>query len=205
MKTQKVKTQKVSTLSRTLICGAALAGIAIAAGVNAHPGKDGRKALELAEVEQRIDERFNDADTDGDGRLSVEELEAAHANRSHDDWGHMKRKMRRHHQRLREHAADHDVSAEERAARDAAIFAKLDTDGSGTLTSDEFSREKLRDARREMRQAQRFDRLDTDDSGFIERQEFGKRLERLRAADSDGDGTVSRDEMRRAHREFKRS
>jgi Ca2+-binding EF-hand superfamily protein len=133
----------------------------------------------LSEVEQRIDERFNTADVDSDGQLS--EAELATIKPAH-------HKMKRKHKRM--HKQDHPDTG--------AMFDVLDADGSGELSKDEFTAEKHRAARKQLKTEQRFAKLDANNSGSVERHEFGGRLERLRAADTDADGTVTRDEMRTA-------
>ena len=135
----------------------------------------------LSEVEQRIDERFNTADVDSDGQLSTAEL--ATIKPAH-------HKMQRKHKRKRMHQQDRPDTG--------VMFEALDADGSGELSKDEFTAEKHRAARKQLKTERRFAKLDANNSGGIERNEFGVRLERLRAADTDADGTVTRDEMRSA-------
>lgn len=144
-------------------------------------GKGGheRGPVVLSEVEQRVEERFNTADVNSDGVLSAAELATVEPR---------KRKMKRKHKRKNRGAGPDD----------AAVFQALDADGSGELSQTEFSKENRRSVRKQMRNEHRFAKLDSDNSGSIERAEFGTRIERLRAADADGDGTVTRDEMRTA-------
>lgn len=133
----------------------------------------------LAGHAQADHERFEGADTDADGNLSLAEFEAAHAER-----------------------------ARER-------FAKLDENADGLLSADE-----LRDAKRSKRHAGHrrhepdperiVERLDEDGSGSVSLAEFeGRRFapdaDAFYAADADGNGELSADElvelMRAHHRE----
>jgi len=145
-------------------------------------GKQGfkRGPLVLSEMEQRIDERFSTADVNSDGQLSPEELATIKPNR----------KMHGKHKRGKK---------DKRPDTDA-VFDTLDSDASGQLTREEFTADKQRAARKRVKMEQRFAKLDADGSGAIERHEFGGRLERLRAADTDADGTVTREEMRAARK-----
>lgn len=145
--------------------------------------RQSRGPIVLSEIEQRIDERFNTADVDGDGQLSTAEL--ATIKPAHHK---MKRKHKRKHKRM--HKQDRPDTG--------VMFEALDADGSGELSKDEFTAEKHRAARKQLKTERRFAKLDANNSGGIERNEFGGRLERLRAADTDADGTVTRDEMRTA-------
>lgn len=135
-----------------------------------------RGPIVLSEMEGRIDERFNTADVNNDGQLSMAEL--ATVERKH------KRKGKKRHRKNR---PDSD-----------AVFSALDSDGSGELSKPEFSRDNQRAVRKQLKNEQRFAKLDSNNSGSIERSEFGGRLERLRAADTNADGEVTRDEMRAA-------
>jgi len=134
-------------------------------------------------MEQRIDERFNTADVNSDGQLSQEELATIKP----------KRKFKHKNRRSKMHKRP---DAE-------AVFDALDSDSSGQLTKDEFTADKQRAVRKQLRTEQRFAKLDANGSGSIERDEFGGRLERLRAADTDADGTVTREEMRAARKAYR--
>lgn len=146
-------------------------------------GKDrqARGPIVLSEMEQRIDERFNTADVNNDGQLSMAEM--ATIKPAHHK---MKRKNKRKNKKDRPNSD--------------AVFSALDADGSGELSKGEFSSENRRAVRKQLKAEKRFAKLDADNSGSIERHEFGGRLERLRAADTNADGSVTRDEMRAARK-----
>lgn len=143
--------------------------------------REARGPIVISEMEQRIDERFNTADVDNSGQLSMAELatiQPAH------------HKMKRKHKR--KNKKDRPNSDE--------VFSALDADGSGQLSKSEFSSENRHTVRKQLKADKRFAKLDTNNSGTIERSEFGGRLERLRAADTNADGSVNRDEMRAARK-----
>lgn len=100
-------------------------------------------SITKAEVEAATTERFNAADTDGDGFLSADEL-AAQAEADRAD------RMAKRSARMVEHLdedGDGKLSAEEMAARGPVdMFDRLDEDEDGVLTQDE-----LADARGMMR------------------------------------------------------
>lgn len=81
------------------------------------------------EIETVRAQEFAAADTNGDGALTLEEVQA--------------------HQEAKR--------AERRAQRQQAMFDRLDTDGNGVLTEDEFG----------PREMERFDRIDSNDDGVI--------------------------------------
>lgn len=158
----------------------------LSASVLASPHGEGKQRhargpVVISDMEQRIDERFNTADVDNDGQLSMAEL--ATIRPSH-------HKMKRKHKRM--HKKDRPNTDE--------VFSALDADGSGELSKNEFSSENQRTVRKQLKTEKRFAKLDANNSGGIERNEFGGRLERLRAADTNADGSVTRDEMRAARK-----
>jgi Ca2+-binding EF-hand superfamily protein len=70
-------------------------------------------------------------------------------------------------------------------------FAKIDKDGDGSLTREEFG-----DAAR--RQAGRFNEMDADNDGKISRDEWKGAPKRFDRIDADGDGAVTKQELRTA-------
>ena len=113
------------------------------------------------------------------------------------------------------------VSIAEAETRSAERFAAIDADGDERISLAEFDDADLRRGafkrgghhrgkpRRDgnggkpdkaAMKEKLFARLDADEDGFLSQAEFGKRVERLRALDADGDGQVDRDERRSGHR-----
>ena len=95
---------------------------------------NGDGQLTLEELQAQRATRFDTADTDGDGALSLAELEA--------------------------------VQSERAAAHAARILARLDADDSGALTLDEMG------GNRPDRTGRIFERLDADADGVISIDEF---------------------------------
>jgi Ca2+-binding EF-hand superfamily protein len=86
------------------------------------------------------------------------------------------------------------MASERATALDDALFAALDIDGDGTLSRTEFSHEALSSARRDQMKARMFERLDENADGYLSPTEFPPG--RLAALDADGNGEISRDELR---------
>ena len=85
--------------------------------------------------------KFAEIDTNGDGALSQAELDA-------------------HHEAKR--AEREAERAERKAKRKAEMFAKLDTDGNGTISAEEFN----------SREHPGFDRADADGDGVVTKEEL---------------------------------
>src|SRR5690606_3796968 len=87
-------------------------------------------------------------------------------------------------------------------------FAKIDTDGDGSVSRDEFmasGRSKSSDRASE-RKARHFDRIDADKSGTITAQEWNAVAEKYFAAlDADQDGKVTKAELADAREKFRKT
>ena len=105
---------------------------------------------------------------------------------------------------------DGTLSQSELAAAQAARFAEIDTNQDGYLSTDEIRthHEAKRGARRAQRQERMMKRIDTDGNGLISRAEFEARPKRgLMRADTNGDGAITPDEieaMKAKRREHRR-
>ncbi len=148
-----------------------------------------RGPIAIAEIEAEIEQRFVQADTDGDGLITAEEFDGAEIHRR----GPRGRMGRRFHS----DAARHSSFSDDMEAR---VFAEMDSDGDGALSPDEFSERNRRAARVALMKQQMFSTLDANDDGVITLDEFDNRTRRLMEMDTDGDGEVSRDELRGSHR-----
>jgi Ca2+-binding EF-hand superfamily protein len=77
------------------------------------------------------------------------------------------------------------------------LFKALDTDHNGQISQAEFA--KAPEVMHTLMKKQMFAKMDTNHDGFIEKDEFMARIQKMSALDTNGDGKVSRDEMKAAH------
>ena len=90
----------------------------------------------------------------------------------------------------------HGRGAELREAVDAEVFALLDADGDGVISQAVHSAGDKRAIHRTARKRALFKHLDENQDGALQLTEMSGPVERLKAADADGDGIVTREEMR---------
>lgn len=180
-------------MTNSLLIGAAAAAL-LAGSASAQPQRPAGPALDRAQVEARIAERFQRIDANRDGFVTREEAEGART-------------------------AMRGQRQERRGERRAALFARLDADRNGVISREEFERPQARPgAERGERRAERgerrgqrfahrrgrmgggfggeaFARLDSNGDGRISLAEAtGARLQRFDRIDSNRDGRISRDE-----------
>lgn len=184
--------------NRFLIGAAAAALLAGPASAQPNEAPHHWPALDRAQVEARVADRFARVDADRDGFVTRAEAEGARARFQ------AERQQRR-------------------GERRAALFARLDADGNGAISREEFSRPHPRAAggggeHRRMRGhprrgharmgermgggfgGQAFARLDADRDGRLSLAEAtAARLQHFDRVDADRDGRISREEMQAAH------
>ncbi len=171
--------------SSTLLLGLTLTSLTPLAHAGGH-----RDGISVAELEARQAERFASADVNGDGLIDGDEFAALEPRR------HRGATPRR---RRGAPPRGADTFPED---LEQAIFAELDGDGDGALTSDEFSLEAQRSARQRIMRAELFARLDGNDDGYLDPDEFPPR--RMLGLDSDGDGQLTREELHGGFRHRRR-
>ena len=148
--------------------------------------RDGNGVVTRDEMRTTAIERFDKTDTNHDGRLTPDEIQAA----------------------AREHAAEHfakkDANKDGKLSRSEVpkmpdeVFTRLDANKDGALTPDELAAGK--GGRFQQHGERRFQHADTNGDGAISKDEMlagvDKRFARL---DANGDGVVTQDEMKAAH------
>lgn len=160
--------------------------------------RDALKAKWAEKRAERAPERFAAMDADGNGEVSLAEMQAHHAER-------MARRAER-------RGASTDAARPDRQERHARMFAKLDTDGSGGLSGEEMK------AGHDMHKGRHGKRgghamhgggmmasmADANDDGTITRAEFdAARASHFARVDTDGDGQISQAEHKAARAAMK--
>ena len=182
---------------------AAFSAVAATDGVEAAPaeGKQAERGVAIEDLEARAARRFARADADDDGRITPEEFAAVEPNRRGRRGGDGDRGKRR--GDGPRHGPGFGGAFGDAALGDAA-FDAADADGDGKLTREELRemRRVARDTMRERMRERMFARIDANGDGALDAGEFPPDMQRLRALDADGDGRLTRAEMRegRKHR-----
>ena len=197
----------------SITVAACVTGAALVANVLAAP-KERARSIDLSELQATEEKRFAAADADGDGLVSAEEFasvdlrqfaagiriqgdrvarqgRAAGDGRRGSGRDAVRQRMEQRRAAIDERLAEHEQRRQEARTRD---FETADSDGDGQLSPGEFS--DMPATVRATRQREMFARLDENDDGVLTREEFPSMVARLKTLDADGDGTVTRDEMR---------
>ena len=205
----------------SITVAACVVGAALVANVFAAPKERPGRAIDLGEARAADEKRFAAADADGDGRVSADEFAAIDPRRLFADMrpdgdrqrrgdgrvrprtesrvrpriesrGAGREAMR---ERMRERMEQRRAAvAERRQETRAREFDTADADGDGQLSAEEYK--DMPANLKAARQRSVFERLDTNSDDMLSPEEFPRVAVRLQALDADGDGLVTRKEMR---------
>lgn len=144
--------------------------------------RDGNGVVTRSEMRTTEGERFDKIDTNHDGQLSVDEMQAAH------------REAAAKHFAEKDADKDGKLSRAEVAKMPDAVFARIDANHDGFLTPDELAQAHGGHGEK------RFLRADTNGDGLISRDEALARSDkRFARLDTNGDGVLTQEEMSAHH------
>ncbi|WP_293958832.1 EF-hand domain-containing protein [Sneathiella sp.] len=161
-------------MKRKIIVGSLIAALTVPVLAVAATDGDGKA--------QHKGGMFERLDTNNDGELTFEEMTAKSTERF---------------SKL-DKDGNGTISVEEMTIRKKEFFDKLDVDGSGSISMEEAKafRQKKHEDRKERHSARLMELLDADGNGTVSSDEFAAAsTKRFEAADSNGDGVLSADEL----------
>ena len=168
------KMKETYTMKRKIIIGSLIAALTVP--VLAIAATDGaKKSHHKAGMFERLD-------TNKDGEITFEEMTA----RSTERFSKLDKD------------GNGTISVEEMTVRKKVFFDKLDTDSSGSISMEEAKafRDKRHENRKERHSARMLELLDADGNGTVSSDEFeAASSKRFEAADTNGDGVLSADEL----------
>lgn len=144
--------------------------------------RDGNGVVTRTEMRTTESEHFDKIDTNHDGQLSVDEIEAA------------RREGAAKHFAAKDTDKDGKLSRAEVAKMPDAVFARIDANHDGFLTPDELAQAHQGHGQKG------FQRADTNGDGVISRDEALARSDkRFARLDTNGDGVITQEEMNAHH------
>jgi len=206
---------RVRSTLRGLLFAGAVAGGSMALAADAPPPPpgppDGGKEIDIAKVEERAAKEFAAADTNHDGKISLDEFLAYTPQHGPGGPGRMGPGMGMGmmgggwmggHGHGPDGAANPDWQKQHDAdvqQFQSDLFKALDTDHNNQISQAEWT--KAPDVARTVMKKEMFAKLDKNHDGYLTKDEFPpfvQRVKELSALDTNGDGKVSRDEMKAA-------
>lgn len=146
--------------------------------------RDGNGVVTRTEMRTTASEHFDKIDTNKDGQLSVDEIQAAH------------REAAAKHFAAKDTDKDGKLSRAEVAKMPDAVFARIDANKDGFLTPDELA------LAHQGHGHKGFGHADTNGDGMISRDEALARSDkRFARLDTNGDGVITQEEMNAHHGE----
>ena len=187
-----MQTLKLISLTVTLTAFSGMSSQADTPAEEAPPHVSG--SIDIAQAQARADRMFSHVDADANGEISPQELQNMTAKRG----GKWRGRPPAGHPgmpgRWWQDMQGPEHPTESADAVRGKIFEALDTDSDGLLSPQEFSQ--VRETTQRVIQRQRFKRLDSNSDGRLTRDEFPGFIQRLQQLDRDGNGVVTRQEMR---------
>ena len=166
--------------------------------VSAAEERQVRFPISIADVEARANAKFTGADSNTDGLLSSEEFAQLRLERpgakSRGSLEKRKRKAGKGGPINRQRAAE---QKQIRAAAAKEMFKLLDTNADGVIDANEYTQVNNRKLKRRAHKRAAFAQHDVNNDGFLAPSEMPSPVVRLQRLDTNGDGQVSKREMRK--------
>lgn len=166
--------------------------------VSAAEERQVRFPISIADVEARANAKFTGADSNMDGLLSSEEFAQLRLEeRGAKSRGRLEK---RNGNAGKGGPINRQRAAEQKQIRAAAakeMFKLLDTNADGVIDADEYTRADSRKLRHQAHKRAAFAQHDVNNDGFLAPSEMPSPVVRLQRLDTNGDGQVSKREMRK--------
>ena len=166
--------------------------------VSAAEERQDRFPISIADAEAHTNAKFTGADSNMDGLLSSDEFAQLRLERpGAKSRGPVEKRNGKPGKRgpiKRQQAAE---QKQIRAAAAKEMFKLLDTNADGVIDADEYTRADSRKLRHQAHKRAAFAQLDVNNDGFLAPSEMPSPVVRLQRLDTNGDGQVSKREMRK--------
>ena len=176
---------------------ATIAGMTVS-NVSAAEERKVRFPISITDIEARTDARFTEADSNMDGLLSSEEF--AQLRLEQPGAKSRGRLEKRNGKAGKGGPINRQRAAEQKQIRAAAakeMFKLLDTNADGVIDANEYTQVNNRKLKRRAHKRAAFAQHDVNNDGFLAPSEMPSPVVRLQRLDTNGDGQVSKREMRK--------